>query len=136
MNNRHFRSHAPQAFHVISVCCVITWRKYVRANVPQKRTAAFAAFCRFLPVKPGSMMDKNVPRRVVITTKDIQNILGICEPSARELMQRLRFMLEKGPEQYVTVAKFCRLTELTEDEARDFLWQRIMASYLPCIGLG
>jgi hypothetical protein len=35
--------------------------------------------------------------------------------------------------QYVTVAEFCRLTE---DEARDFLWQRIMASYLPCIGLG
>ena len=81
----------------------------------------FAAFYRFLPVKPGSMMDKNVPRRVVITTKDIQNILGICDRSARELMQKLRFMLEKGPEQYVTVAEFCRFVGLTEDEVQPFL---------------
>jgi hypothetical protein len=80
----------------------------------------FAGFYRFLPIKTGGMMDKNVPRRVVITTKDIQNILGICDRSARELMQKLRVMLEKGPEQYVTVAEFCRFVGLTEDEVRDF----------------
>lgn len=50
MNNRHLRSHAFLAFHVISVCCVITRRKYVRANALQKWNAAFAAFCRFLPL--------------------------------------------------------------------------------------
>lgn len=81
----------------------------------------FAGFCRFLPIKQGGMMDKKGPRRVVITTKDIQNILGICERSARELMQRIRLMLEKGQEQYVTVAEFCRFVGLTEDEVQPFL---------------
>jgi hypothetical protein len=80
----------------------------------------FAGFCRFLPIKQGGMTDKNIPRRVVITTKDIQNILGLCERSARELMQRLRFMLEKGPEQYVTVDEFCRFTGLTKDDVQPF----------------
>lgn len=50
MNNRHLRSHALQAFHVISVCCVITERKYVPAVALRKWTAAFAAFCRILPL--------------------------------------------------------------------------------------
>ncbi len=65
-------------------------------------------------------MNKNEPRRVVITTKDIQKILGKGERSARELMQKLRVMLKKGPEQYVTVAEFCRFAGLTEEEVRDF----------------
>ncbi|MRG45704.1 hypothetical protein GFS24_11295 [Chitinophaga sp. SYP-B3965] len=80
----------------------------------------FAGFYRFLPIKQRGMMDKKVPRRVVITTKDIQNILGICERSARELMQRIRIMLEKGTEQYVTVDEFCRFVGLSKDEVQDF----------------
>lgn len=66
-------------------------------------------------------MNKNTPQRVVITTKDIKNILGKSDRSARELMQKLRVMLRKGPEQYVTVAEFCRFTGLTEEEIRGFL---------------
>lgn len=80
----------------------------------------FAGFCRFLPIKHGGMRDKKGPRRVVITTKDIQNILGICERSARELMQRIRNILGKGPEQYVTVDEFCTFVGLTKDEVQDF----------------
>ncbi len=53
MNNRHFRSHALQAFHMISVCCVITRRKYVPVVTLRKWTAVIAAFCRFLPLFAG-----------------------------------------------------------------------------------
>lgn len=120
MNNRHLHRHAFQAFHVINVCCVITRRKYIPAVALRKWTAAIAAFCRFSPLKTGYMMNKNTPRRMVITTKDITNILGKGERSARELMQKLRVVLKKEPEQYVTVAEFCRFVGLTEEEVRDF----------------
>lgn len=65
-------------------------------------------------------MNKKVPQRVVITTKDIQNILGKGERSARELMQKLRAILKKAPGQYVTVTEFCELVGLTDEDVRGF----------------
>ncbi|MEZ2443364.1 hypothetical protein AB6805_16690 [Chitinophaga sp. RCC_12] len=66
-------------------------------------------------------MPKNVRNRMVIYTKDIQNIMGKSDRSARELMQKLRQMFGKQDWQYISVAEFCEYSGLDEEEVREFL---------------
>jgi len=66
-------------------------------------------------------MPKNVPKRMVIYTKDIQNIFGKSARSARELMQKLRLMFGKEDWQYISVSEFCEYAGLDEEEVREFL---------------
>ncbi|MEI3802718.1 MULTISPECIES: hypothetical protein [unclassified Chitinophaga] len=66
-------------------------------------------------------MPKNVPKRMVIYTKDIQNIMGKSERSARELMQKIRLMFGKLEWQYISVAEFCEYSGLDEEEVREFM---------------
>ncbi|WP_109700440.1 hypothetical protein [Chitinophaga deserti] len=65
-------------------------------------------------------MSKNSLLRRVVSTADIQRILGTSSRTARRLMVRLRGKLKKEEEQYVTVAEFCRFAGITEDEIRQF----------------
>ena len=58
---------------------------------------------------------------MVIYTKDIQNMFGKSDRSARILMQKLRKMFGKSPWQYVSVTEFCEYTGLNEEEVRDYL---------------
>jgi hypothetical protein len=66
-------------------------------------------------------MPKNVPKRLVIYTKDIQNMFGKSERSARILMQKLKRMFGKSQWQYISVSEFCEYTGLSEEEVRDYL---------------
>jgi hypothetical protein len=88
-------------------------RNYSLARVRKNEPAAFAAFCRIMP--------KYVSQRMVIFTKDIQNICGKSERSARELMQKLKLIFEKEPWQYITVTEFCTYLGLDEEEVRGML---------------
>jgi hypothetical protein len=81
----------------------------------------FAGFCRFLPGLNSSVMDKKLSNRVVVTTKDVQLILGKSPRSARDLLQKVKRVLKKKPRQYVTVAEFCEFVGITEAEVREFL---------------
>ncbi|WP_298717125.1 hypothetical protein [Chitinophaga sp.] len=65
-------------------------------------------------------MGKNLPHRVVITTKDIQLILGKGERSARDLMQKLRAYFQKKPGQYVSVAEFCAFVGIAPSDVKEF----------------
>ncbi|MGN7720243.1 hypothetical protein [Chitinophaga sp. 22620] len=66
-------------------------------------------------------MNKKLSRKVVITTKDVQLILGKSARSARDLLQKVKMALDKKPGQYVTVAEFCEFVGITEAEVREFL---------------
>ncbi len=58
---------------------------------------------------------------MVIYTKDIQNIFGKSDRSARELMQKLRRMFKKKDRQCISVAEFCEYAGFDEEEVREFL---------------
>ena len=88
-------------------------RNYSQVSVRKNEGSALAAFYRIMP--------KNVPQRMVIYTKDIQNMFGKSDRSARILMQKLRKMFGKSQWQYISVAEFCEYTGLNEEEVREYL---------------
>lgn len=65
-------------------------------------------------------MNKNLLQRRIVTTKDIQVILGKSARSARDFMKRMREYFNKKPGQYISVSEFCEFSGLTEAEVADF----------------
>ncbi|WP_343702894.1 hypothetical protein [Chitinophaga sp.] len=65
-------------------------------------------------------MNKNLLQRRIVTTKDIQVILGKSARSARDFMKRMREHFNKKPGQYISVSEFCEFSGLTEAEVVDF----------------
>lgn len=66
-------------------------------------------------------MVKKIPARVVIYTRDIQNIMGKSPRAASKYMMKLRKILEKEKEEFVTVDEFCMVTGLSQEVVRGFL---------------
>ncbi|WP_109696603.1 hypothetical protein [Chitinophaga deserti] len=66
-------------------------------------------------------MVKKIPERGVIYTKDIQNILGKSPRSAGKYMLKLRKILEKEKEEFVTVDEFCMITGVPQELVKGFL---------------
>ncbi|MGN7722284.1 hypothetical protein [Chitinophaga sp. 22620] len=66
-------------------------------------------------------MQKMIPNRIVIFARDVQNITGRSERTSRLLLQKIRESLGKKKGQYISVAEFCQLTGLNEEEVRGFL---------------
>ena len=64
---------------------------------------------------------KMIPRRMVVYAKDVQNITGRSERTARALLQKIRLQNGKGRGQFVSVAEFCKFTGLKKDEVLLFL---------------
>lgn len=62
-----------------------------------------------------------IPPRMVIFARDIQNITGRSERTARLLLQRIRKAYGKKAGQFVTVAEFCQYTALPEAEVSAYL---------------
>lgn len=46
-------------------------------------------------------------KKVIITTGDIQNIIGIGERQARNIISKIRDYYEKEKHQLITVKEFC-----------------------------
>ena len=66
-------------------------------------------------------MGRKIPERVIITSKDIENILGKSARAARKYMALLRRIYKKPAGQFITVEEFCAASGLTEEQVKGFL---------------
>jgi hypothetical protein len=57
----------------------------------------------------------------VIYAKDIRNITGRSERTARKMLQQIRLANGKNKGDFVTVTEFCAYTRLTEEIVSKFL---------------
>jgi hypothetical protein len=62
-----------------------------------------------------------MPDRIVIHTRDIQNIFGLAVRSAQREMIKLKNYTGRIKGEFVTVAEFCEYYRLDEDDIRPFL---------------
>lgn len=62
-----------------------------------------------------------MPNRIVVHTRDIQNIFGLAERSAQREMIKLKDYAGRTKGEFVTVAEFCKYYRLDEDDIRPFL---------------
>jgi ribosomal protein S3 len=67
------------------------------------------------------IMMNSVPPRVIIYTKDVENITGKKNRAARRLLQKVREQTGKTNEELVTVQDFCMVTGIPEEIVRPFL---------------
>ncbi|SHM51068.1 hypothetical protein SAMN05444266_108323 [Chitinophaga jiangningensis] len=64
---------------------------------------------------------KIVPNRIVIYAKDVMNITGRSERTARKILQQIRLSVGKKRGDIVTVIEFCRFTGIGQQLVTDFL---------------
>jgi hypothetical protein len=62
-----------------------------------------------------------IPQRVVIYAKDIENITGMKDRSARRLLYKIRKLSGKTNQELVTIDDFCKVTGIPEELVRPFL---------------
>ena len=67
------------------------------------------------------IMKQLVPNRIVIYPKDVQNITGKKERSARKLISDIRLKLGKSKEEFVSINDFCNYTGLKKEQVEAFL---------------
>ena len=66
-------------------------------------------------------MPEIVPVRICIYAKDVQNITGKKERTARKLLSDIRYKLGKQKKDFVTVSEFCEYTGLRIDHVQKFI---------------
>ena len=64
---------------------------------------------------------KEMPKRIMIHSKDIMMICGISQSSAWRLMKKIRDQYQKPKYAPVTVREFCEFTLVHPEDIRDFL---------------
>ena len=62
-----------------------------------------------------------LPTRVVLYTRDVENITGRRGRTARQLMQKIRNALGKSKDEFITIKEFSLFTGIEEDLIKDFL---------------
>ena len=62
-----------------------------------------------------------IPARLVILSKDVENITGLSDRAARRLLQKIKEALGKLDFMFVTVNEFCFCTGIPEEDVKDFL---------------
>ena len=62
-----------------------------------------------------------IPLRVVLYPKDVENITGRSDRTARKLLQTIRGAFGKSSHEFVTVKEFCAFTGIDEELVKDFL---------------
>lgn len=62
-----------------------------------------------------------LPKRIVIYARDVQNIIGKSERTARSVLQKIRKHFNKNNDQYITISEFCQYTGLKENEVEKFM---------------
>ena len=68
-------------------------------------------------------MQEIVPIRIVIYAKDISNITGKKERTARKIIADIRRKYNKKPGDFITIYEFCDHTGLKEEKVRQFLFK-------------
>ncbi|MEP7197607.1 MAG: hypothetical protein ABI851_13890 [Saprospiraceae bacterium] len=66
-------------------------------------------------------MPQRVPNRIVIYTKDVENITGKKERAARKLLQKIRIHFNKKSSEYITVEEFAEVTGIKAESIHGFL---------------
>ncbi|WP_089910484.1 hypothetical protein [Chitinophaga rupis] len=66
-------------------------------------------------------MKKLIPQRLVIYTKDVENLTGKSPQAARRLLRLIRKKLGKTEGELITVSEFCDFTGLSEAQLAPFL---------------
>lgn len=66
-------------------------------------------------------LPNRIPVRVVLYPKDVENITGRRDRTARKLLQKIREALGKSKDEFITVKEFCLFTGIDEDLIKDFL---------------
>ena len=69
---------------------------------------------------PGSNM-KNLPKRLLIFSSDMENITGLSPRQVRRLRQRIKKFYNKNQNEYITVQEFCKFMGLEEALVQDQL---------------
>jgi hypothetical protein len=64
---------------------------------------------------------KTWPSRVVVYAKDIVTLTGRSERTAQRLLQKIRKLLGKNNDQYITIEEFCRFTGFKEEELKKII---------------
>ena len=62
-----------------------------------------------------------IPSRVVLYTRDVENITGRRGRTARQLLQKIRTALGKSKDEFITIKEFSLFTGIDEDLIKDFL---------------
>jgi hypothetical protein len=61
------------------------------------------------------------PKRIVIYTRDIENITGRKRRTCRAILEKIRKRYNKNKEQFITVKEFCEFMKIEEQMVREFL---------------
>jgi hypothetical protein len=64
---------------------------------------------------------KTIPPRIIIYAKDIMNITGRQERTARRLISRIRKHFHKEKRDFITIDEFCSFTGVKKEYVREFL---------------
>jgi hypothetical protein len=64
---------------------------------------------------------KTLPSRIIVYTKDVVNITGKKERTARNLLARIRKANNKSKTDLVTIEEFCAFTRLRPEHVITFL---------------
>ena len=67
------------------------------------------------------LMQVMIPNRIVIYAKDISNITGRKERTARKMIAQIRKKYKKKKGDFISVKEFCQFTGLEEDSIYPFL---------------
>lgn len=67
------------------------------------------------------IIPNQIPHRVVIYPKDIENITGRRGRTARTLLHKIRTALGKSKDEFITIKEFALFTGIDEELIKDFL---------------
>lgn len=79
-----------------------------------------ALFC-YYKIKTMKTVPNRLPTRVVLYTRDVENITGRRGRTARKLIQKIRDALGKSKDEFITIKEFSFFTGIEEDLIKDFL---------------
>jgi len=68
-----------------------------------------------------SFSSRKIPPRIVLYPKDVENITGRSDRTARNLIQKIKKAQGKSRNEFVTVKEFCAYTGIEEELIREFL---------------
>ena len=72
-------------------------------------------------IKTMKTVPNRLPTRVVLYTRDVENITGRRGRTARKLIQKIRDALGKSKDEFITIKEFSLFTGIEEDLIKDFL---------------
>lgn len=67
------------------------------------------------------MSVKRIPPRIIVYPKDVENITGRKDRTARTLLQNIRKAFGKQKHQFITIREFCAYTGIDEELVKDYL---------------